>query len=100
MASLRDRVVSAAEDVIADARSVAPLDVFGAMGWLTLNHVDYWRQGRDPHLAPLVAMRRQNLDLALDTLRRWAQESGLVPAEIEYVSATRDRRPLQFVGGD
>jgi hypothetical protein len=98
--SLRARVVSAAEDLLADERSVAPLDVLGAVGWLTANHIDHWRQGRTPYLPPLVAMRREKLDLAMDTLRAWAQERGLVPTEIDYVSATRDRRLLQFVGGD
>jgi hypothetical protein len=100
MVSLQERVVSAAEVMLADARSVAPLDVLGAMGWLTQNHIDHWRQGRTPDLPPLVALRREKLDAAMDALSGWAQERGLVPTEIDYVSATRDRRPLRFVGRD
>jgi hypothetical protein len=98
--SLRQRVEGAAQDELAASRSVSPLDVFCRMGWLTQNHLDYWRQGRTEYLEPMRTMRPQNLATALDVLQRWARERGLQPSETAYVSATRDRRPLRFVGGD
>jgi hypothetical protein len=98
--SLRQRVVNAAQDELAEGRAVSPLDVFCRLGWLTQNHLDHWRQGRTEHLEPLRALRPQNLAAAMDALREWAQERGLQPSETVYVSGTRDRRALRFVGGD
>jgi hypothetical protein len=93
-------VVQAAQDELAAGRSVSPIDVFCRLGWLMQNHLDHWQQGRTEHLEPLRALRPQNLAAAMDALREWAQERGLRPSEAPYVSATRDRRPLRFVGGD
>lgn len=100
MPSLRQRVVDAAQDELTAGRSVSPIDVFCRLGWLTQNHLDHWRQGRTEHLEPLRALRPQNLTTAMDVLREWAQERGLQPSEAAYVSGTRDRRTLRFVGGD
>jgi hypothetical protein len=98
--SLRQRVAQAAEDELANGRSVSPIDVFCRLGWLTQNHLEHWERGRTEHLQPLRALRPQNLAAAMDALRVFAQERGLRPSEAAYVSATRDRRPLRFVGGD
>lgn len=100
MPSLRQRVESAAQDELAASRSVSPLDVFSRMGWLTQNHLDHWRQGRTEYLEPLRSLRSENLVAALDALQRWARERGLQPSETAYVSATRDRRSLRFLGED
>jgi hypothetical protein len=98
--SLRQRIVDAAQAELAESRSVAPIDVFCRVGWLTQNHLDYWRQGRSEHLEPLRTVRPEKLAAAMDALQGWARERGLRPSETAYVSATRDRRPLRFVGGD
>jgi hypothetical protein len=98
--SLRQRVEGAAGDELAASRSVSPLDVFCRMGWLTQNHLDHWRQGRTEYLEPLRTLRPQNLTTALDVLQQWARERGLRPSATDYVSATRDRRSLRFVGDD
>jgi hypothetical protein len=98
--SLRERVEGAAQDELAASRSVSPLDVFCRMGWLTQNHLDHWQQGRTEYLEPLRTVRPQNLVAAMDVLQQWARERGLQPSETSYVSATRDRRSLRFVGGD
>jgi hypothetical protein len=34
--------VDAAQDELAEGRSVSPLDVFCRLGWLTQNHLDHW----------------------------------------------------------
>jgi hypothetical protein len=98
--SLRERVETAAQDELGASRSVSPIDVFCRIGWLTQNHLDHWRQGRTEYLEPLRTLRPENLAAALDGLQRWARERGLQPSETAYVSATRDRRSLRFVGQD
>lgn len=97
MASVTERTVEAAEAVLARTRSVSPLDVLTAMRWVTANHVDHWRRGRSDHLEPLLQLRAENLAAALKMLREWAQAKGLEPAEIDYLSANRDRRQLTFL---
>src|SRR5436190_721422 len=98
--SLRQRVEDAAQDELSASRSVSPLDVFCRIGWLTQNHLDHWQQGRTDYLDPLRTLRPQNLVTALDALQQWARERGLRPSETAYVSSTRDRRALRFIGGD
>jgi hypothetical protein len=100
MPSLRARVEGAAQDELAASRQVSAIDVFCRLGWLTQNHLDHWQRGRTEYLEPLRTLRPQNLAAALDTLREWAGERGLRPSETAYVSATRDRRTLRFVGED
>jgi hypothetical protein len=92
MSALEGRVTAAADAAMAGSRSVSALDVLGGLGWLTQNHIGYWRQGRSPHLDPLLQMRTANLRTALEVLQRWAAERGLVPHEVAHVSSTRDRR--------
>ncbi|MGH3568717.1 MAG: hypothetical protein ACRDRH_22360 [Pseudonocardia sp.] len=96
MSALEQRVVNAARSALADTKSVVPLDVLCRIGWLTQNHLDYWRQGRADYLEPLAAVRPEKLALVLDALHRWAEGNGLVSHEAAYVAATRDRRALRF----
>ncbi len=41
----------------------------------------------------------EKLAEALDMLGTWARAGGLVPSEVDYLTATRDRRPLRFTAG-
>jgi hypothetical protein len=93
---LERRVVAAAEEVLAHAGSISPLDMLAAIGWLPQDMVDRWRQGRVECLEQLAAVRSDQLAAALEHLRGWAAGNGLVPSEVAYVAATRDRRPLRF----
>jgi hypothetical protein len=80
---------------------VIPVDVFVELGWLHPTHIDSWRVGRLRDLVQLSPVPVARLIEALTILRRWADEHGLVPVDIEYVSRTRDRHTLQFtVDGD
>jgi hypothetical protein len=97
MTALGSRVVAAAEAAMGASRSVSALDVLGALGWLTQNHLDHWRQGRTPHLEPLLQMRADNLAKAVEALQAWASDRGLVPHEVAYVGSTRDRKPLHCI---
>ena len=96
---LERRVEAAAETALAYDKSVSPVDVLNGMGWLPGNLIDDWRQGRIDPLERAVPVSSEKLATALEYLRRWAEARGLRPSEVEYVAATRDRRPLRFTAG-
>ncbi|MEV0128046.1 DUF2293 domain-containing protein [Dactylosporangium sp. NPDC050688] len=93
---LERRVVAAAEQSLTKQRHVSPLDVLTGIGWVPLGLVTDWRQGRAPHLEAVAAVPADRLAEALEAFHRWVAGRGLQPMEVEYVSATRDRRPLRF----
>jgi hypothetical protein len=94
--SLAQRVQHAAEQVLQDSKSVSPVDVFCGIGWLPARAVEHWRQGRVGSLDQAMNVGPEKLTEALDVLGTWARAGGLVPSEIDYLAATRDRRPLRF----
>ncbi|GIE98128.1 DUF2293 domain-containing protein [Paractinoplanes rishiriensis] len=93
---LERRVVTAAEQALARQNSVSPLDVLTGMGWVPPGLVTDWRQGRAPHLEAVAVVSADRLVDALEVFHRWVQGRGLRASEVEYVAATRDRRPLRF----
>ncbi|MEV4465198.1 DUF2293 domain-containing protein [Micromonospora echinofusca] len=93
---LERRVIAAAQTALIRHRHVSPLALFGALGWLPGDVVDRWRQGRIPELERGAAVPPSRLLEALEILGRWARGEGLHPGEVDYVGATRDRRPLRF----
>lgn len=93
---LERRVAAAASAALARSRSVAPVDVLTGLGWLHGRKVDEWRQGRLDHLEQALTARPDRLAAVLAHLCRWAEAQGLLPREIAYLSAARDRRPLCF----
>jgi hypothetical protein len=95
-ARLERRVVAAAEAVLARGRSVSPIDVLAAIGWLLQSMVDGWRRGRVESLERVATVHPDKLAAAMEHLRDWAARNGLTPSEVDYVAATRDRRPLRF----
>ncbi|MEU4694891.1 DUF2293 domain-containing protein [Actinoplanes sp. NPDC023714] len=96
MTKLERRVVTAAEQTLAKRRSVGPLDVLTAMGWLPPGLLTDWRQGRAPHLEAIAAVSPDRLADALEIFHRWVRAENLNPVEIDYVAAARDRHPLRF----
>lgn len=90
------RVVAAAETTLARQQFVTAVDVLHDIGWLPRTLSDGWRQGRVSHLCEVLPVAPSKLALALGYLARWAKQQGLTPRETDYVSATRDRRPLRF----
>jgi hypothetical protein len=93
---LERRVVAAAEVALTRAELVSPVEVLIEIGWLPRGPVDDWRRGRVDHLERVAAVHPDKLAAALEHLRRWAAEAGLVPSEVAYVAATRDHRLLRF----
>ncbi len=99
-ASLERRVAAAAGEALARQKTVTPVDVCVGIGWLSGSHIESWRYGRVGSLSEFLPVDDARLTQFLDCLSRWAASSGLEPAEAEYVSATRDRRPLRVTAGE
>ena len=93
---LQRRVAAAADALLAQGTSIAPVDVLMGIGWLPASAVDAWRRGRTECLEQLAPVSPDMLTAALQHLRRWAADTGLVPSEVTYLAATRDRRALRF----
>ncbi len=77
-------------------RFVAPVDVLTGLGWLAGAQLETWRQGRVSDLSTLLPVPAERLAESLEYLQGWAGRQGLVPSEITYLAAARDRRPLRF----
>lgn len=98
---LERRVEAAAEQELARRKFVAPVQLLAALGWLPGRQIDRWQQGRIDCLERVGTVPPDKLAKALGYFRAWATRRGLVPAEVAYVAATRDRRALRFtVAGD
>ncbi|MEV6345360.1 DUF2293 domain-containing protein [Actinoplanes sp. NPDC051851] len=93
---LERRVVTAAENALAQRRYVSPIDVLVGIGWLPPGPVTAWERGLTPHLEPAAVVDPDRLAGALDILRRWALGNGMRSTEVSYAAATRDRHPLRF----
>ncbi len=89
-------MAAAAEETLARHRAVTPVDVCVGIGWLSGSHIEAWRHGRAGSLHELLPVDDAKLTHFLECLNRWARASGLEPAEADYISATRDRRPLRL----
>jgi hypothetical protein len=50
------------------------------IGWLPASVVDAWRRGHAECLEQLAPVNPDKLAAALQHLRRWAADTGLVPA--------------------
>jgi hypothetical protein len=90
--------VAAAESRLARQQFVTALDVLNEIGWLPGTMIDRWRQGRVGNLGDVLPVAPGKVSQALAHLARWAEGQGLTPRETEYVSATRERKPLRFTG--
>ncbi|RSM68851.1 DUF2293 domain-containing protein [Actinoplanes sp. ATCC 53533] len=88
--------MTAAEQALTRQRYVSPLDVLTGMGWVPPGLVTDWRQGRAPHLEAVAAVSADRLADAMEVFHRWVESHGLIPSEVEYLAATRDRPPLRF----
>ena len=96
-ADLKGRVEAAAAAVLARQKFVTPVDVCVGMGWLHQSNVEDWRRGRVDHLEYFLPVHDDRLIDLIVYLHDWAQARGLTRNQADYVSATRDRRPLRFL---
>jgi hypothetical protein len=93
---LVERVVSAAEDVLAAQNYVSPIDVFLGIGWLDPNSLKRWQQGQIDCLERAVQTNLPRISEAMRLLRSWAKDKGLLPSETQYVARTPQRQTLRF----
>jgi hypothetical protein len=89
-------VEAVAEAALTETKSVSPVDVFCGIGWLAPANVDAWRQARMATLDQVMPVTPDRLAEVLGELSAWGQARELVPTEIRYLAASRDRRPLRF----
>ena len=99
MSTIQQRVAEVAERLLEQKRSVSPIGVLAWLGWLPEPFFDRWRQGREPTLIEQMSTSPARVAQAMQALDAWARERGLRPAEIRYVSSTRDHHPLRFTAG-
>ncbi|GAA2967949.1 DUF2293 domain-containing protein [Actinokineospora diospyrosa] len=90
------RVTAVAEELLQRKKVVVPLEVLSGLGWLGSRSVQSWELGREPHLDSLASVGPDRLVEAVTYLHQWAADKGLRKSEVDYVSATRDRRSLRF----
>ena len=84
MARLETRVARIAEALLAERRSVRPIDVLVGLGWLAQPNVDRWAQGRVPSLDRCVGVDSDKVMAAFAALQHWAEDRGLTPSEADY----------------
>ena len=84
MARLETRVARIAEELLAERRSVRPVDVLVGLGWLAQPNVDRWVRGRVISLDRCVGVDADKVTAALAALQRWAEDRGLTPSEADY----------------
>ena len=94
--SLKSRIAAAAGDALARQGFVTPVDVCLGLGWLHASNLDDWRHGRVDDLEYFLPVQGDKIAELIICLDGWARERGLERTEAEYVSATRNRRPLRF----
>jgi len=78
--SIKQRVETAAEEMLALDGKVSLARVFRQMGWIQSGVTDQWRRGGAP-LEDLMQASPKNRDKAIGHLKRWAAERGMETVE-------------------
>ncbi|MDT5304124.1 MAG: hypothetical protein QOG79_7668, partial [Mycobacterium sp.] len=84
MARIETRVARIAEALLAERRSVRPIDVLVGLGWLAQANVDRWVQGRVPSIDRCIGVDSDKVMAAFAALQHWAEDRGLTPSEVDY----------------
>ena len=84
MARVETRVARIAEALLAERRTVRPVDLLVGLGWLAQPNVERWARGRVPLLDRCVGVGSDKVMAALAALRHWAEDRGLTPSEADY----------------
>jgi hypothetical protein len=99
--NLEQRVEQAAEAALEAQRYVSAIDILLRLGWLAPSHVYQWRYRHLDSLEDVVQTTPNKVTAALAAFQHWAHDRGLNSSETDYISQTRDRRPLRFtIDGD
>jgi hypothetical protein len=84
MARIETRVAQIAEALLAERRSVRPIDLIVGLGWLAQSNVDRWVQGRVPSIDRCIGVDSDKVMAAFAALQHWAEDRGLTPSEVDY----------------
>jgi hypothetical protein len=93
---LADRVITAAEAVLADRKYVSPIDVLVGIQWLDPGAVKRWQQGQVDYLERVIQTKLPRISEAMKLFRSWATAKALIPSETQYVARTPQRQRLRF----
>ncbi len=96
---LRQRIIAAAEQVLAKSATIGLLDVLQAAGFIHWSHVEQWRRGNPARecIAELVQCGGPKLHQTVRTFLEWAAAQGLTPVEAAYTRRTpAGTVPLKF----
>jgi hypothetical protein len=93
---LADRVARAAEASLAAQDYVSPLGVLLGIGWLDPNTARRWQQGQIDCVEEVLQTNPARIAEAMDLLRSWATDKGLLPSEADYIARTPQRQMLRF----
>jgi hypothetical protein len=96
-ASLQQRVIKAAEQILSKQNYVRPIDLMITIGWLQNAHAKSWQQGKVPFLEKVIQVNLNKLNQALEYLQQWALKKDLKSSETIYMSHnTKTRKLLRF----
>src|ERR1044072_2077004 len=84
MGKLETRVARIAETTLAEQQVVRAIDILVGLGWLAQPNVDRWERGRGPALERGGSVGADKVTAALAPLRKWAQDRGLTPTQVDY----------------
>jgi hypothetical protein len=93
---LAERVTGAAEVLLAAQDYVGLVDVFASIGWLDYASMQRWRQGQVESLEAAMQVDPLRQSEALELLRSWAAQNGLIASKARYVARTPQQQALRF----
>ena len=91
---LEDRVVEAAEGVLAEQGYVSLIEVLTLVGYLAPVHVEDWRRGRFACLEELIFVNPDKVSNAISLFQAWARHRNLKPMETAYLARTVGPRAI------
>jgi hypothetical protein len=95
--TIQERVVSACERILQDKLYVCLTEVFKVIGLLQQTHEDNWRKGKSAELETFIQGNSSKKVEAIDCLKKWALENGLMPLKIiSYVRTSGPKRRLKY----
>ncbi len=89
--SLRERVMDAAEAVLAREGAVGPLELLQQIRFLEPSHVQQWRKGNEYFrtLEPHIQCGARKLDSTYEIFFEWVGQKKLEPFETSYARGSR-----------
>jgi hypothetical protein len=93
---LANRVIRAAETVLAAQKYVSPVDVLVGIGWLDPGALKRWQRGQVEYLERVVQANLPHISEAMKLFRSWGAAKGLTPSETHYIARTPARQTLRF----